>query len=293
MNRYILALDQGTTSSRTVLFDSKGNIQGIAQKETEQIYPKHGWVEQNAEEIYQTQLETMHTVMRDHDLSYADIACIGITNQRETTVVWNKKNGEPVYNAIVWQDQRTTEFTETLKARGAEQLSRRLRTLYKSLEVDDRAIDDLVALRDETMKLKAEEKLKRLEEEADNVSVRRKVGGLPDQLSIFELGFAGKGRIYYTRGDAQRFRILAIGAPAYALGMIVTQAINGSGDTGPPTAIDFVGFWLVQIPLAYWLATSMSLEQNGAFWAITIAETLVTILGVVVFRSGRWKRMIA
>ena len=88
-------------------------------------------------------------------------------------------------------------------------------------------------------------------------------------------------------------RILAIGAPAYAIGMIVTQAINGSGDTATPTAIDFVGFWLVQIPLAYWLATTLALEQNGAFWAITIAETLITVLGVIVFRSGRWKRTIA
>ena len=88
-------------------------------------------------------------------------------------------------------------------------------------------------------------------------------------------------------------RILAIGAPAYAIGMIVTQAINGSGDTATPTAIDFVGFWLVQIPLAYWLATSLSLEQNGAFWAITVAETLITVLAVIVFRSGRWKRTIA
>ena len=113
--KYILALDQGTTSSRTVLFDSKGKIRGIAQKETEQIYPKHGWVEQNAEEIYQTQLETMHTVMRNHDLNYSDIACIGITNQRETTVVWNRKNGEPVYNAIVWQDVRTTAYCKELK----------------------------------------------------------------------------------------------------------------------------------------------------------------------------------
>jgi hypothetical protein len=102
--------------------------------------------------------------------------------------------------------------TSGKKARGAELLARRLRTLYKSLEVDERAIDDLIALRDETMKLKAEEKLKRLEEEADNVAVRRKVGGLPDHLSIFELGFAGKGRIYYTRGKQQRFRILAVGA---------------------------------------------------------------------------------
>ena len=113
--KYILALDQGTTSSRTVLFDSKGKIQGIAQKETEQIYPKHGWVEQNAEEIYQTQLETMNTVLRKNDLTYSDIACIGITNQRETTVVWNKKNGEPVYNAIVWQDMRTAAYCKELK----------------------------------------------------------------------------------------------------------------------------------------------------------------------------------
>jgi len=93
-----------------------------------------------------------------------------------------------------------------------DMLARRLRTLYKELEIDDRAIDDLVALRDETMKLKAEEKLKRLGEEAENVAVRRKVGGLPDHLSIFELGFAGKGRIYYTKGKQQRFRILAVGA---------------------------------------------------------------------------------
>ena len=112
--KYILALDQGTTSSRTVLFDSKGKIQGIAQKETEQIYPKHGWVEQNAEEIYQTQLETMNTVLRKNDLTYSDIACIGITNQRETTVVWNKKNGEPVHNAIVWQDMRTAAYCKEL-----------------------------------------------------------------------------------------------------------------------------------------------------------------------------------
>ncbi len=88
-------------------------------------------------------------------------------------------------------------------------------------------------------------------------------------------------------------RILAIGAPAYAIGMIVTQAINGSGDTYTPTAIDFIGFWVVQIPVAYWLATARALEQNGAFWAIVIAETLVTVLGVIVFRSGRWKRKIA
>ena len=113
--KYILALDQGTTSSRTVLFDSQGKIRAIAQKETEQIYPRHGWVEQNAVEIYQSQLETLHNVLRKEGIGLEDIACIGITNQRETTVVWNKKNGEPVYNAIVWQDVRTSAFCKELK----------------------------------------------------------------------------------------------------------------------------------------------------------------------------------
>jgi hypothetical protein len=98
------------------------------------------------------------------------------------------------------------------QARAGEQLGKRLRTLYKTLEVDDRAIHDLVGLGDENLRLKAEEKLKRLSEEADNVAVRRKVGGLPEHLSIFELGFAGKGRIYYSRGKQRHFRILAVGA---------------------------------------------------------------------------------
>jgi hypothetical protein len=98
------------------------------------------------------------------------------------------------------------------RSRSGEQLARRMRTLYKKLEIDDHAINDMVALRDETMRLKAEEGIKRLADESDNTAIRRKVGGLPPQLSIFELGFAGKGRIYYTRGRQQRFRILAIGA---------------------------------------------------------------------------------
>ena len=98
------------------------------------------------------------------------------------------------------------------RSRGSEALARRLKTLYPSLEIDPHAVDDMVALRDDTKQLKAEEQLKRLCEEADNVSVRRKVGGLPEHLTIFELGFAGKGRIYYCRGKQTRFRILAIGA---------------------------------------------------------------------------------
>jgi hypothetical protein len=107
---------------------------------------------------------------------------------------------------------RSAASSKTSRAKEAHTVERRLRTLYKELEIDERAVDDFVALRDESMKLKAEESLKRLAEEADNVAVRRKVGGLPNQVNIFELGFAGKGRIYYARGRQRRFRIMAIGA---------------------------------------------------------------------------------
>ncbi|MBW2273371.1 MAG: hypothetical protein JRG96_08880 [Deltaproteobacteria bacterium] len=98
------------------------------------------------------------------------------------------------------------------RVREAQQLTRRFATLYKNLEFDERSIDDVVALRDETMKLKCEENMKRLADDADNVAVRRKVGGLPPHLTIFELGFAGKGRIYYTKGKQRRFRVLCVGA---------------------------------------------------------------------------------
>jgi signal transduction histidine kinase len=100
----------------------------------------------------------------------------------------------------------------TAKAKESDLLARRLRTLYKTVEIDDRAVNDMVALRDESMKLKAEEAIKRLADDAENVAVRRKVGGLPPYLSIFELGFAGKGRVYYTKGRQRRFRVLTIGA---------------------------------------------------------------------------------
>ena len=108
--------------------------------------------------------------------------------------------------------KRASKGAASVSSRESDVLARRLRTLYKTLEIDDRAISDLVALRDESMKLKAESQLKRLSDEAADVAVRRKVGGLPLQLSIFEIGFAGKGRIYYSRGKQRRFRILAVGA---------------------------------------------------------------------------------
>ena len=118
--KYIIALDQGTTSSRTVLFNEKGKIDGIAQQETEQIYPKNGWVEQNAVEIYQTQLQTFKDVIKEKNIEPSSIVAIGITNQRETTIVWNKKTGKPIYNAIVWQDVRTTAICKELKKQGLD-----------------------------------------------------------------------------------------------------------------------------------------------------------------------------
>ena len=114
MGKYIMALDQGTTSSRTILFDKKGNIVCQANKEFEQIFPKPGWVEHNPEEIWMTQLLTMEDVMRQPEITGRDIEAIGITNQRETTVIWDKNTGKPIYNAIVWQCRRTSDIVDGL-----------------------------------------------------------------------------------------------------------------------------------------------------------------------------------
>ena len=115
MKTHILALDQGTTSSRAILFDHSGRIVAVAQKEYRQIYPKPGWVEHDANEIWATQLSVAKQVLRKAKLKAADIAGIGITNQRETTILWDRETGEPIANAIVWQDRRTSAVCDRLK----------------------------------------------------------------------------------------------------------------------------------------------------------------------------------
>jgi len=116
----ILALDQGTTSSRAIVFDSDGAIRAVAQREFTQIYPKPGWVEHDPEEIWSTQLAVAHEAISKAGVQTRDIAAIGITNQRETTVVWERATGKPIHNAIVWQDRRTAAACAALKARGLE-----------------------------------------------------------------------------------------------------------------------------------------------------------------------------
>jgi glycerol kinase len=114
-SHYILALDQGTTSSRSMLFDKQGNIISVAQKEFKQIFPQPGWVEHDANEIWSTQFGTMAEVIAKAQITMKQVAGIGITNQRETTVVWDKKTSQPIYNAIVWQDRRTAAYCDELK----------------------------------------------------------------------------------------------------------------------------------------------------------------------------------
>lgn len=118
--KYILALDQGTTSSRAILFSKDSSIVAVAQKEFTQIFPKPGWVEHNAEEIWATQIGVVAEVIAKAGISSSDIAAIGITNQRETTVVWDKNTGKPIYNAIVWQSRQTAGICEDIKAKGLE-----------------------------------------------------------------------------------------------------------------------------------------------------------------------------
>jgi glycerol kinase len=118
----ILALDQGTTSSRAIVFNHDGTIRAVAQQEFRQIFPQAGWVEHDANEIWQTQLDTARAALTKAGLTPADIAAIGITNQRETTLLWDRKTGEPIHNAIVWQDRRTAAFCDSLKAAGHAEL---------------------------------------------------------------------------------------------------------------------------------------------------------------------------
>ena len=118
MFKYILALDQGTTSSRTIVFNKQGEICAKAQYEYEQIYPQAGWVEHNPDSILKSQLRSLADALIDGQIEAKDIAAIGITNQRETTILWDKRTGKPVYNAIVWQCRRTAEMCEQLKAEG-------------------------------------------------------------------------------------------------------------------------------------------------------------------------------
>ena len=125
MAQYIMALDAGTTSNRCILFDQEGRVRAAAQKEFPQIFPRPGWVEHDAREIWATQLGVAVEAMGKIGATAADIAAIGITNQRETTVVWDRATGEPVYNAIVWQCRRTSAYCDELKARGYAEAIRR------------------------------------------------------------------------------------------------------------------------------------------------------------------------
>ena len=115
---YVLALDQGTTSSRAIVFDKRGRIVSKAQNEFDQIYPKSGWVEHDPMDILYSQMHSISSVINSGDFDVKEIAGIGITNQRETTIIWDKNTGKPIYNAIVWQCRRTAELCEKLKAEG-------------------------------------------------------------------------------------------------------------------------------------------------------------------------------
>ena len=120
MTKYVGAIDQGTTSTRFMIFDHEGKVVGIDQKEHEQIYPKPGWVEHNPMEIWERTQEVMKSALAKSKLQLSDLAAIGVTNQRETTVVWDKATGKPVYNAIVWQDTRTDTICNELAKDGGQ-----------------------------------------------------------------------------------------------------------------------------------------------------------------------------
>jgi glycerol kinase len=129
--KYILAFDQGTTSSRSIIFDQRGEIVSVGQREFRQIFPQSGWVEHDPDEIFGSQVETAKEALASASLSSADIAAVGITNQRETTIIWDRSTGKPIYNAIVWQDRRTSEYCDRIRIKHGETIRKKT-----GLEVD-------------------------------------------------------------------------------------------------------------------------------------------------------------
>ena len=126
MKKFLVAIDQGTTSTRVILFDTKGNTKFISQFEFKQYFPKNGWVEHNPNEIWKTTLKSLKKVIQKAKKLKGKILSIGITNQRETTILWNKKNGKPIYNAIVWQDRRTADFCDQLKLKKKDKIIQKI-----------------------------------------------------------------------------------------------------------------------------------------------------------------------
>jgi len=130
VKKFLVAIDQGTTSSRVILFDISGNIKFKYQQEFKQYFPKNGWVEHNPNEIWKTTLKSLKKVIQKANKLNGKILSIGITNQRETTVIWNKKNGKSIYNAIVWQDRRTQKYCDILKKNNFENKIRKKTGLF-------------------------------------------------------------------------------------------------------------------------------------------------------------------
>ena len=130
MNKFLVAIDQGTTSTRAILFDTKGNLKFTSQFEIKQYFPKNGWVEHNPNEIWLTTLKALKKVIKKASSLKGNVISLGITNQRETTILWNKKTGKPIYNAIVWQDRRTQTYCEKLKKRKYEKSFRKKTGLF-------------------------------------------------------------------------------------------------------------------------------------------------------------------
>ena len=130
MKKLIISIDQGTTSSRVILFNTKGKVEFVSQYEFKQYFPKNGWVEHNPNEIWSTTLKALKNVINKANKIKGHITSIGITNQRETTILWNKKTGKPIYNAIVWQDRRTQEYCKKLKNKNYENIFRKKTGLF-------------------------------------------------------------------------------------------------------------------------------------------------------------------
>ena len=232
MTNYILAIDQGTTSSRAIVFDVKGKRIGQAQQEFAQIFPHDGWVEHNPEDIWQSTLDVCRRVLKDTGLKAQEIAAIGITNQRETTILWDKTTGKPVYNAIVWQDRRTSKFCQSLVNQGYESKVQEKTGLLIDPYFSATKIRWII---DNVPEAKAVlEKGNLLFGTVDSFLLWRLTGGQSHKTDATNAARTMAFNIHSQEWDAELIELLGIG------GVILPEVLDCSADFGM-TASDLLG----------------------------------------------------
>ena len=292
MAKYVMALDAGTTSNRCILFDEKGKMCSVAQKEFTQYFPKPGWVEHDANEIWSTQLGVAVEAMSKISASAADIAAIGITNQRETTIVWDRHTGEPIFHAIVWQCRRTSDYCDSLKAKGLTDTFRQKTGLvidaYFSGTKIKWILDNVPGARERA------EAGEILFGTVDTWLVWKLTGGRVHVTDRTNASRTMLFDIHTLQWDAELCGMTVNALRIYALSFLVcgfnifgSAFFTGLNNGTASALISFLRTLVIQVAAVLLLPKLLGI--NGIWLAITVAEALTLIVTEALFLLGRKK----